>query len=357
MFIDKEDMKYSPLGDSGLSVSRVCLGSMTWGVQNNQADADAQIEYALTQGVNFIDTAEMYAIPPREETYGKTESIIGNWLSRHPTKREDIVLATKIAGPGFSYIRDGAPITGDNVIKAVDSSLQRLQTDYIDLYQLHWPNRAIAHFGNQWPNGMPFLGQDSESHIAQKLDILEGLQKCIKSGKIRHCGLSDDSPWGISQYLRLSEQHNLPKMVSIQNEFSLLHAKDWPYLIEQCVNENIAYLPWSPLATGALSGKYLDGARPEGSRWTLMQRNGLFRDTTNTDKAVAAYVDVARSHGISPVKLALGWCDQVQGVTSSIIGATTMAQLVEDIDAFSEPLTQAVLDDIHQVFKQYPSPF
>ena len=350
-------MKYSPLGDCDLSVSRVCLGSMTWGVQNNQADADAQIDYALAQGVNFIDTAEMYAIPPREETYGKTESIIGNWLSRHPTKREDIVLATKIAGPGFSYIRDGAPITGDNVIKAVDSSLQRLQTDYIDLYQLHWPNRAIAHFGNQWPNGMPFLGQDSESHIAQKLDILEGLQKCIKSGKIRHCGLSDDSPWGISQYLRLSEQHNLPKMVSIQNEFSLLHAKDWPYLIEQCVNENIAYLPWSPLATGALSGKYLGGARPEGSRWTISQRNGLFRDTPLAQQAVAKYQDIAQRHNITTAQLALAWCNQVDGVTSTIIGATTMEQLKENVAAFSKPLSEEILTDINTVFKRYPVPY
>ncbi|MCG7531817.1 aldo/keto reductase [Psychrobium sp. MM17-31] len=350
-------MKYSPLGDSGLSVSRVCLGSMTWGLQNNQSDADQQIDYALSKGVNFIDTAEMYAVPPSADTYGKTEAIIGDWLSRNKDKREDIVLATKIAGPGFSYIRDNAPITGDNVIKAVDGSLQRLQTDYIDLYQLHWPNRSTPHFGNHWPNGMSQLREASKQHIENKLDILEGLAKCVAAGKIRHCGLSDDTPWGISQYLRLSEQHNLPKMVSIQNEFSLLHAKDWPYLIEQCANENIAYLPWSPLATGALAGKYLNGARPQGSRWTLIQRNGLFRDTPQSQQAVAAYVDVAESHGISPVKLALGWCDQVDGVTSSIIGATSMAQLREDIDAFAEPLPAEVLSDISEVFKRYPAPF
>ncbi|MGB0899977.1 MAG: aldo/keto reductase [Psychrobium sp.] len=350
-------MKYSPLGDRGLSVSRVCLGSMTWGLQNNQLDADQQIDYALSKGVNFIDTAEMYAVPPSADTYGKTEAIIGDWLSRNKDKRKDIVLATKIAGPGFSYIRDNAPITGDNVIKAVEGSLQRLQTDYIDLYQLHWPNRSTPHFGNHWPNGMSQLGQESEQHIENKLDILEGLAKCVAAGKIRHCGLSDDTPWGISQYLRLSEQHNLPKMVSIQNEFSLLHAKDWPYLIEQCANENIAYLPWSPLATGALAGKYLNGARPQGSRWTLIQRNGLFRDTPQSQQAVAAYVEVAKSHGISPVKLALGWCDQVDGVTSSIIGATSMAQLREDIDAFAEPLSAEVLSDISEVFKRYPAPF
>ena len=350
-------MKYSPLGDSGLSVSRVCLGSMTWGLQNNQADADEQIAYALSQGINFIDTAEMYSVPPSEETYGKTETIIGDWIKRHPEKRKDFVLASKIAGPGFSYIRDGAPITGENVIKAVETSLKRLQTDHIDLYQLHWPNRATPHFGKHWPNAIDFVGQDSSLHIEQKLDILDGLAQCVKSGKIGHCGLSDDTPWGISQYLRLSEKHNLPKMVSIQNEFSLLHAKDWPFLIEQCVNENIAYLPWSPLATGMLTGKYLKGERPAGSRWTLEQRNGLFRDTEQAELAVAAYVEVAKSHGISPAHLALGWCDQVKGVTSSIIGATTMTQLKEDITSYEQPLSAAVLSDIEQVFKKYPMPF
>jgi len=350
-------MKYSPLGDSGLSVSRVCLGSMTWGLQNNQSDADEQIAYALSQGVNFIDTAEMYSVPPSEKTYGKTEEIIGDWLSRHPEQRKDIILASKIAGPGFSYIRDNAPITGANVIKAVEGSLKRLQTDYLDLYQLHWPNRSTPHFGTHWPNDIDFLEQDSSLHIEQKLDILEGLAQCVKSGKIRHCGLSDDTPWGISQYLRLSEKHNLPKMVSIQNEFSLLHAQDWPHLIEQCANENIAYLPWSPLATGALTGKYMNGARPDGCRWNLEQRNGLFRDTENTHKAVSAYVDVAKSHGISPAHLALGWCDQVKGVTSSIIGATTMEQLTQNITSYAQPLSNEVLADIAQVFKQYPSPF
>lgn len=350
-------MKYSPLGDSGLSVSRVCLGSMTWGLQNNQSDADEQIAYALSQGVNFIDTAEMYAVPPSEKTYGKTEEIIGDWLSRHPQQRKDIVLASKIAGPGFSYIRDNAPITGANVIKAVEGSLKRLQTDYLDLYQLHWPNRSTPHFGKHWPNDIDFIEQDSALHIEQKLDILEGLAACVKSGKIRHCGLSDDTPWGISQYLRLSEKHDLPKMVSIQNEFSLLHAQDWPHLIEQCANENIAYLPWSPLATGALTGKYINGARPDGCRWGLEQRNGLFRDTENTNKAILAYVEVAKSHGISPAHLALGWCDQVKGVTSSIIGATTMAQLTENITSYAQPLSKEILSDIEQVFKQYPSPF
>ncbi|WP_085284687.1 aldo/keto reductase [Colwellia chukchiensis] len=350
-------MKYVKLGSSNLTVSQVCLGSMTWGVQNNQNDADAQLDYALAQGINFIDTAEMYAIPPTAESYGKTESIIGNWLSRNAARRKDIVLATKIAGPGFSYIRDGSNITGANVIAAVDSSLKRLQTDHIDLYQLHWPNRQSVHFGQHWPNDIQHSQLECEQEKAAMLDILQGLASCVQAGKIRYCGLSDDSPWGISQYLRLSAEHNLPRMVSIQNEFSLLHTKDWPYLIEQCVHENMAYLPWSPLATGLLTGKYLNGQRPQGSRLTLAQRHGLFRDTKSSNAAVHAYVNLAKRHNISPAQMALAWCAQVDGVTSTIIGATSMAQLTENIAAFQQPLTAELKQEINQTLRQYPSPF
>lgn len=350
-------MKYSPLGSSGLSVSRICLGTMTWGVQNNQNDANQQIDYALAQGINFIDTAEMYAIPPSAETYGKTEAIIGNWLAANKNKREDIILASKISGAGIPWIRNGANITGQAVIAAVDASLKRLQTDYLDLYQLHWPNRNSPHFGKHWPNQIAISSVDAEQETADMLEILEGLQTCVDAGKIRHCGLSDDSTWGINTYLKLSEKHNLPRMVSIQNEFNLLHAKDWPYLIENCVHENVAYLPWSPLATGILTGKYLNGAIPKDSRWSFSQRNGLFRDTELVHKAVAQYCDVAKKHGYTPSQLAIAWCDQVDGVTSTIIGATTMAQLEEDITALDMPLSEEALADIYQVFKQYPVPF
>lgn len=350
-------MKYVRLGSSSLDVSRVCLGSMTWGVQNNQNDANQQLDFAQMHGVNFIDTAEMYAVPPKVETYGKTETIIGNWLAGNPSRRKEIILASKIAGPGFSYIRDGAELSGDNVIKAVDASLKRLQTDYIDLYQLHWPNRQTSHFGNHWPNQIPFTEVNAAQQTEVMLDVLEGLAKCVSAGKIRYCGLSDDTPWGISQYLKLSEKYNLPRMVSIQNEFSLLQTKDWPYLIEQCVHEDIAYLPWSPLATGLLTGKYLNGARPAGSRFTLMQRNGLFRETNNANNAVQAFVDIAKQHSISPAQLALAWCDQVNGVTSTIIGATSLSQLEENLNAFTMPLSTQIKDDIAQWLKQYPSPF
>lgn len=350
-------MKYVKLGSSSLEVSRICLGSMTWGVQNNQTDANAQLDYARMQGINFIDTAEMYAVPPTEESYGKTESIIGHWLAANPSRRNNVVLASKIAGPGLAYIRGGSKITGANVIAAVETSLKRLQTDYLDLYQLHWPNRQSPHFGNHWTNSINHSQVNAAQEDEEMLDILQGLASCVQAGKIRYCGLSDDTPWGINQYLRLSTEHNLPRMVSIQNEFSLLHTKDWPYVIENCVHEDIAYLPWSPLATGVLTGKYLNGQRPKGSRWTLMQRHGIFRDTEHTNAAVQSYVDIAKKHNISPAHLALAWCDQVNGVTSTIIGATTMQQLTENIAAFTQPLSEQVLDDINQALRQFPSPF
>jgi len=350
-------MKYVRLGSSSLDVSNVCLGSMTWGVQNNQSDANAQIDYALSQGINFIDTAEMYAIPPTAETYGKTEAIIGNWLGADSSRRDSIVLASKIAGPGLSYIRDGSKISGANVIAAIESSLKRLQTDYIDLYQLHWPNRQSPHFGNHWPNDVNHTDVNVEQQTAEMLDILQGLDKCVKAGKIRYCGLSDDTPWGINQYLKLSAEHNLPRMVSIQNEFNLLHSKDSPYLIENCVHEDIAFLPWSPLASGALTGKYLKGQRPEGSRWTLNQRHGLYRDTDTANAAIAAYIDIAKKHNISPAHLALAWCKQIIGVTSTIIGATNIQQLTENIAAFTQPLSAEALEDIKQVLRRYPTPY
>mgnify|MGYP000621932169 CR=1 FL=1 len=350
-------MKYVPLGRTGLKVSRVCLGTMTWGTQNTQADADVQIEYALANGVNFMDTAEMYSIPPNAESYGKTETIIGDWLSRHPSRRQEFVLATKIAGPGLNYIRKGGPITGESIVSSVEASLKRLKTDYIDLYQLHWPNRSTPHFAKHFPGDISFTDLDRKAQSAQMLDILQGIDKCVKAGKIRHFGLSDDTTWGINEYIRLSDQHGLPRVASIQNEFSLLHAKDWPYLIENCVHEDVAYLPWSALAAGALTGKYLGGARPEGSRWSYAQRNGIFRDTPHVEKAVTAYLEVAKKHGITPAQLALAWCDQVDGVSSTIIGATSLSQLKEDMAAFELVLSEEALKDIMIVFKEYPVPF
>ena len=350
-------MQYTTLGQSDLKVSQICLGSMTWGVQNTQADANAQIELALSSGINFIDTAEMYAIPPSPETYGKTESIIGNYLSANANKRSEIIVASKIAGNGLPWIRDGKDITGEAVIASVDASLKRLQTDYIDLYQLHWPNRLSPHFSKHWPGILRFSDVNATEQTAQMLEILQALDSCIQAGKIRYCGLSDDTPWGINQYLRLSEQHDLPRIVSIQNEFNLLHTNDWPYLIENCVHENIAFLPWSPLAGCLLTGKYLNGARPEGSRFTLTQRNGLFRDNDQANNAVNEFVQIAKANQITPAQLALAWCAQVDGVSSTIIGATSIEQLSENIKAFEIQLSETLLKAIDTVLRRYPMPF
>jgi aryl-alcohol dehydrogenase-like predicted oxidoreductase len=350
-------MQYSALGSSDVSVSRVCLGSMTWGNQNTQQDADEQLAYAMAQGVNFIDTAEMYSVPPSVDSYGATEKIIGHWLSRNTNKRADIILASKMAGSGLGYIRGGGEMTPETLIQAVDGSLQRLQTDYIDLYQLHWPNRVSPHFGRHSVGRIGFSDVDSKQQTEQMLGLLQALARCVKAGKIRFCGLSNETPWGISQYLQLSQQHDVPRMVSIQNEFSLLHTKDWPYLIEQCVHENIAYLPWSPLAGGALSGKYLNGARPVGTRWNMLQRNGLFRDTTESNRAIAAFIELAASHSVNPAQLALAWVNQVDGVTSTIIGATSMAQLQQNIAAFNLTISPALADDVSQYLRQHSLPF
>ncbi|MGI5309648.1 aldo/keto reductase [Rheinheimera sp. WS51] len=350
-------MQYSLLGCSGVSVSRVCLGTMTWGNQNTQQDADQQLDYALAQGVNFIDTAEMYAVPPSADTYGATEKIIGNWLARNSTKRQQIILASKMAGSGLAYIRDGSPMTPEGLIQAVDQSLMRLQTDYVDLYQLHWPNRVSPHFAKHLPGHISFKQVDCQQQQEEMLGLLQALQGCVAAGKIRFCGLSNETPWGLSQYLQLSQQYALPAMVSVQNEFSLLHTKDWPYLLEQCQHQEVAYLPWSPLAGGALTGKYLNGARPQGTRWSMLQRNGLFRDTTRSNLAIAAFIELAKSHNVAPSQLALAWVNQVEGVTSTIIGATSMSQLEQNIAAFKLEITPAMQSDIANFLQQHPLPF
>lgn len=350
-------MRFSLLGNSGLSVSRVCLGSMTWGIQNTQSEADAQIELAIEQGINFIDTAEMYPVPPNQATYGDTERCIGNWLARHPEQRDNLIIASKVAGAGFKYIRNASPISQKSISLALNDSLQRLQTDYIDVYQLHWPNRFTHHFGKHWPNSVKATQTESEREKDGMRDILVGINAALQSGKIRHWGLSDDTPWGIHTFLNLCDEMNIPRPVSIQNEFNLLHIKDWPYLIETCVFEDIAYLPWSPLATGLLTGKYLNGARPEGSRFTISQRNGLFRDTEQSEQAIRAYCDIASRFDMRPGQLALAWCDQVDGVTSTIIGATSIKQLKENIDAFDKALSTECLQEVNTVLKQYTNTF
>ena len=351
-------MKYRKLGHSELMVSEVCLGSMTWGMQNSQKEAFKQIDYALAQGINFVDTAELYAVPPSEDTYGKTEQIIGNWIAKNSQRREEVILASKIVGSGLPWIRGGSKISGETIKVALDASLKRLQTDYIDLYQLHWPNRSNPHFGRHWPNSIDYTSINVAQEQAEHLQILSALDECVQAGKIRYCGLSNDTPWGIHEYIRLAEAHNLPRMVSIQNEFSLLHLMaDAPHIIETCIMNDIAYLPWSPLGGGVLSGKYRHGARPEGSRWNINQRLGLFRDTPQVHAMIEALYQVASQNNLSLTEMSLAYVNQYPSVTSTIVGATNLGQLEENIKAFNVHLSESVIAQINEVIKAYPMPF
>ncbi len=347
-------MKFRKLSRTGLNVSEICLGTMTWGRQNTQAEGFAQMDYALEQGINFFDTAEMYAVPPTPETQGKTEEIIGNWFADRK-KRDQVILASKIAGPGIAWIRDGNSIIDrKNITQAVESSLKRLQTDYIDLYQLHWPNRGSYHFGQAWD--YPADVQPQQSVIDNFIEVLETLQDCIKQGKLRHIGLSNETAWGTMQYLKLSEQNGLPRMASIQNEYSLLCRLFEPELSEVALYEDIGLLAWSPLVAGAISGKYLNGALPEGSRRTLANRH-QHRANPIADAAITAYINVAKKHGLDVCQMAIAFVLTRKFVTSAIIGATSMDQLKMNIAAKDIKLSQAVLDDIETVRRQYPIPY
>ncbi len=353
-------MKYSKLGSSGLSVSRVCLGTMTWGQQNTQAEAHQQLDYALSRGINFIDTAEIYSIPVRAETYGITEQYIGAWL-KDRSDRDKIILATKIGGPSFPWIRGGNKMDGANVRQAIEASLKRLQTDYVDVYQLHWPSRPFPHFGKNNAGEIDFTKSDTQKEVDNFLDVLRALDEIVKAGKVRFVGLSDDTAWGIMKYLDLAKTHNLPRMTSIQNEYSLLKRSDDPYLVEVCVREDVAYLPWSPLATGALSGKYRSGEYPQGSRWQVEKALGLnsghWRDGLPLRQAVDAYAAVADKHGLDLAQMSLKHVDLQSFVTSTIIGATSINQLKSNIDAFEIILSSDVMAEIDSVYRQFPIPY
>ncbi|PCJ01933.1 MAG: aldo/keto reductase [Alphaproteobacteria bacterium] len=342
-------MKYKTLGRTDLDVSQICLGTMTWGLQNNEAEGHEQMDYALEQGINFFDTAELYAVPPSEGTYGKTETIIGTWFKK-TGNRDKVILASKIVGAGLPWVRDGGDITSDSVKIALDDSLKRLQTDYIDLYQLHWPNRGGYHFSQQWGFAPNFDKRKVEENF---VDVLETLDALVKEGKIRHIGLSNETAWGTMKWLRLSEEHNLPRMVSIQNEYSLLNRPFDTDLHEVAVAEDCGLLAWSPLAGGLISGKYLYGARPKGTRWDIEERF-LERDTKAADNAVTAYIAVAEKHGLDVCQMALAFVNQQPFVTSNIIGATSMEQLKSNIASIDITLSQDVLDDIATTFKQFP---
>jgi len=346
-------MEYRKLGRTDLDISLIGLGTMTWGLQNTQAQGFEQMDYALDKGINFFDTAEMYAIPPSPATYGTTEAIIGNWFKERGT-RDKVILASKIAGPGLPWVREGKNhIDKANILAAVESSLGRLQTDYIDLYQLHWPNRGSYHFGKTWDFAPEFDPQAEEDNFLECLHVFQGL---IKDGKIRHIGLSNETAWGMNKWLQLADKHDLPRMASIQNEYSLLCRNFEPDLSEIALNEDCGLLAWSPLTRGILSGKYLNGAKPEGARLTIETRVE-HRVSPQVDAATTEYIELAQRYGLDPCQMAIAFVNSQPFVSSTLIGATTMEQLRSNIDSIEVSLSAEVLNEIKLLRRKYPMLF
>ncbi len=346
-------MKYSRVGNTELEVSRICLGTMTWGEQNTEAEAHEQLDYALSQGINFIDTAEMYSVPPRAETYGLTETFIGTWLKKRQD-RDKIILATKVAGPGdiADHVRGGPHLDRGNIRQALEDSLQRLCTDYIDLYQVHWPERSTNYFGQ-----LGYIHTDDEDSIPLE-ETLKVLGELVKEGKIRYVGVSNETPWGVMTYLKLAEQHDLPRIVTVQNPYCLLNRTYEIGLAEIAHCEQVGLLAYSPLGGGVLSGKYLNGAQPAKARNTLFSRFDRYHKSEYGIKATEAYVKLAQLHGLDPAQMALAYVNSRSFLTSNIIGATTMKQLKMNIASLYLELDMddEMLDSIEAIHQQYPNP-
>ncbi|MEC7885450.1 MAG: NADP(H)-dependent aldo-keto reductase [Pseudomonadota bacterium] len=340
-------MQYRKLGKTEEKVSVICLGTMTFGEQNSESDAHEQLSYAISNGVNFIDTAEMYAIPPKKETQGLTESYIGSWIKKYK-KRDKYILATKVAGPGMDYIRGGTRLNKKQINEAIDSSLKRLKTDYIDLYQVHWPERDSNFFGE-----LDYLPNMNLGVLIE--ETYETLNKAVESGKIRYIGVSNETPWGILEYLRIHEKNNFKKIVSIQNPYSLLNRVYEIGLSEISYREHIGLLAYSPLGFGVLTGKYQ-------SKYPKNSRLGLFGDwftrysTPQSKKATTQYIKIAKEFNLTPTQLALAFVNTRPFVTSNIIGATTMKQLKENIDSINIKVTQEMLESINDIHKASPNP-
>ncbi len=346
-------MKYKLLGNSDIKVSEICLGSMNWGTQNSEAEGHQQMDYSLDHGVNFFDTAEMYpANPTSAATQGRTEEIIGSWF-KSSARRDQVVLATKVTGEGLKWVQDGVPISPEKIRISIEGSLKRLQTDYIDLYQLHWPNRGSYHFRQAWH--FDPTAQNKQETRAHILETLAALKELIEQGKIRQIGLSNETCWGTGQFLQIADSNDLPRVVSIQNEYSLMYRAHDLDLAELSHNEQVGLLPYSPLSCGMLSGKYRGGKKPAGSRITI-NPNLYGRVNQQANAATDDYVDVAQKHELDPSQMALAFCLQRPFVTSTIIGATSLEQLVINIGSCDLELSQEVLDDIHQVYRRYPAP-
>ncbi|MEO1248586.1 MAG: NADP(H)-dependent aldo-keto reductase [Pseudomonadota bacterium] len=344
-------MDYRPLGRTDLRVSSICLGSMTWGNQNTEAEGHEQMDYALDQGVNFIDTAEMYAVPATEVTYGATETIIGTWLAARKN-RDKVILATKVAGPAerLYYVRGGKNrLDKKNIEAAIDTSLKRLQTDHVDLYQLHWPNRSTNFFSS-----LGYEHKEDPDYIdpAETLDALEGI---VKAGKVRQIGVSNETAWGVMRYLHEAEANGKPRMVSIQNPYSLLNRSFEVGLAECAIRDQCGLLAYAPIAAGFLSGKYLGGARPPGSRMAVFKQPSRY-DVPNGEKAIERYVGIAKKHGLDPSQMSIAFVTSRPFTTSAIIGATTMDQLTNAIGAADLTLSQEVLDELEEVHNDISNP-
>lgn len=343
-------MQYRSLGQTNIKVSVICLGTMTWGQQNNEADAHEQLDYAFSQGVNFIDAAEMYPVPPMKETQGRTEQYIGSWLKARGN-RDKVILASKVSGRAnwLPWIRGGPRLSRRHILEAIDTSLKRLQTDYLDLYQLHFPDRATNYFGEL---GYQHNPQDDDIAIGETLDALGEL---VKAGKVRQVGISNETPWGLMEYLRAATVIGGPRIVSIQNPYSLLNRSFEIGLAECAIREQVGLLAYSPLGFGVLSGKYLDGQWPDNARLTLYKRFSRYT-SERANRAVKSYVALARQYELEPAQMALAYVNGREFLTANIIGATTMDQLRSNIGSINLVLTDEVLKGIEAIHQQDPNP-
>ena len=342
-------MNFKKLGSTELKVSTICLGTMTWGEQNSEKDGFDQMDYALDKGVNFFDTAELYSIPPKKNTFGKTEEIIGNWFVKRKN-REKVILASKISGPGLNWIRGGGnQYDKKNLNLALNESLKRLKTDYIDLYQLHWPERKTNFFGR-----LGYQHKDDKEWNNFE-DVLNSLNDIIKSGKVRYIGLSNETAWGLSRFLEISKRKNLPKMMSVQNPYNLLNRTYEVGLAEISIREESGLLAYSPLAFGYLTGKYRENKLPEGSRIKLFKDFTRYKNE-NGQKAIEEYYKIAKKHGINFAQMSLKFCEIQPFITSVIIGATTMEQLKTNIESVNVKLSDYTINEINEIQKKYPNP-
>tara|TARA_A100001011_G_scaffold350700_1_gene390190 strand:- start:3147 stop:4187 length:1041 start_codon:yes stop_codon:yes gene_type:complete len=344
-------MKFKKLGNTDLNVSLICLGTMTFGEQNTQEEGFEQMDYALSNNINFFDTAELYAIPPKEKTYGKTEEIIGNWFQKRKNRKK-IVLASKIAGPGLKWIRGGGDqFSSKSIEQALNDSLKRLKTDYIDLYQLHWPERNTNYFGD-----LNYEHSENEKKWNSFDKILKTLKKFIDQGKIRYIGLSNETPWGFAKFLQISDEQKLPRVVSVQNPYNLINRTYEVGMSEISIREKAGLLAYSPLAAGYLTGKYRNNRIPKNSRMDLFYKNYPRYHNKRTYKAVDEYFNIAIKHKMSLTQLSQAFVNSRDFVTSNIIGATTMEQLKENIESINISLSQEILEEINIINDNIPNP-